>query len=109
MAKACLRPAAPGPYRGGCCLSRQPDQSSTSALRYGRRLTFHLLLAVAGEGADDGILLPSDAVSCTLSEGLSRGSLVLGLTLGVLLLARLGPGAGVGEVADGLHDSREWY
>ena len=65
-------------------------------------LTRDLLFAVARDGADDSVLLAADAVRGALDVALGLGGLVLGLALGVLLLARLGPGFGAGQVADGL-------
>lgn len=85
-------------------MSHPSSQSSTLAIWYLRRPTFHLLLAVACEGANDSILLSRDAVGCAIGKGLSPGGLVLYLALSVLL-ARLGPGTGAGEVTDGLDDN----
>lgn len=65
-------------------------------------LTRDLLLAVAHDGADDGVLLAGEAVHGALGVAFGLGGLVLGLALGVLLLARLGPGLGARQVANGL-------
>ena len=65
-------------------------------------LTSRLLLAVASHGADDGVLLAAETVHGALGVALSLGGVVLGLALGVLLLAGLLPRRGAGEVADGL-------
>ena len=65
-------------------------------------LTRGFLLAVTSEGAHYCVLLSTNAISSPLDVAFGLGGLVLGLALGVLLLARLGPGVGAGQVADGL-------
>ena len=67
-------------------------------------LTSRLLLAVASHGTDDGVLLAAETVHGALGVALGLGGLILGLALGVLLLAGLGPGGGAGEVTDRLDD-----
>ena len=62
-------------------------QLSTSTVRSERCLTCELLLTVAGNGADDGVLLATKAVGSALDVGLGLGGLVFDLALGVLLLA----------------------
>ena len=67
-------------------------------------LTCSLLLAVARDGTDDGILLAAETVHGALGVSLGLGGVVLCLALGVLVPARGGPGLGAGEVADRLDD-----
>ena len=67
--------------------------------------TSSLLLLVALDSADDVVNLPSDAIRGPLCVALGLRGLVLGLALGVLLLARLLPGLSTGEVADSLDRS----
>jgi len=66
--------------------------------------TRHLLLLVTGHGADDGVLLASEAVHTALDVGFGLGSLDLCLTGGMLLAARVGPGGRAGHVANRLDD-----
>ena len=63
------------------------------------------MLAITCDGAHDGILLTAETVHGALGVALGLGGLVLGLALGVLLLARLLPGLEAGDVADGLDGS----
>ncbi len=60
------------------------------------------MLPVASDGADDGVHLAGDAVDGALDVVLRLGGVVLGLALDVLFPARLLPGLGAGQVADGL-------
>lgn len=53
--------------------------------------TGNLLLTVTGDGTNDGVLLAANAVHGAFRVALGLGGLVLGLALGVLLLARLLP------------------
>ena len=62
------------------------------------------MLTVAGNGADDGVLLATKAVGSALDVGLGLGGLVFDLALGVLLLARLRPGGRTSDITDGLDD-----
>jgi len=59
---------------------------------------------VASDGANDGVLLSANAVSGTLSVTLGLGSLVLGLSSSVLLLARALPAGSAGQVTNALND-----
>lgn len=66
------------------------------------KLTRHLLLPVARDGADDGVHLARDAVDGALNVILRLGGVVLGLALDVLFPPGLLPGLGAGQVADRL-------
>jgi hypothetical protein len=59
-----------------------------------------LLLAVAGDGTDDRVLLADNAVGGALDVALGLCGADLSLACGVLLLARVGPGGGASDVAD---------
>jgi hypothetical protein len=59
-----------------------------------------LLLAVAGDGADDSVLLADETVGGALGVTLGLCGADLSLAGGVLLLAGVGPGGGAGDVAD---------
>ena len=61
-------------------------------------------MPVAGQRADDGILLARDAVRRALDVRLGLGGFVLRLARSVLLLPGLGPRGSAGNVADGLDD-----
>ncbi len=63
-------------------------------------LTCSLLGLVSGDGAKDIVFVTADAVSCALDISLRLSSLVFGFALSVLLLARLLPVCGAGQVAD---------
>ena len=63
-------------------------------------LTGHLLLPVASNGADDGILLPRHTVDCAVDVLFRLRGLVFGLSLLVLFASRLLPGLEPGRVAN---------
>jgi hypothetical protein len=67
-------------------------------------LTRSLLLAVASDSADNGVLLSTEAVGGAFSVTLGLGGLVLGLALGVLFTAGLGPRLKASGIADSLDD-----
>jgi hypothetical protein len=63
-----------------------------------------LLRVVSCDGANNGVFLSDNAVSGTLCISLGLSGFVLRLAGGVLLLSRLLPRSGAGEVADTLDD-----
>ena len=65
-------------------------------------LTGHLLLPVASNGANDGILLPRHTVDSAVDVLLRLRGLVLGLSLVVLFASGLLPGLEPGRVANHL-------
>jgi len=67
-------------------------------------LAGHLLVLVAGDGADNVVNLARDLVLGTLGVALGLGGLDLGLALSVLLLTGRLPVSGAEDVADGLLD-----
>jgi hypothetical protein len=63
-----------------------------------------LLRLVSCDGANNGILLSCKAVGGTLYISLGLSGFVLRLPGGMLLLSRLLPGSGAGDVSDTLDD-----
>jgi hypothetical protein len=59
-----------------------------------------LLLAVAGDGADDSVLLADDTVGGALDVALGLCGVVLGLARGVFLPAGVGPAGCASGIAD---------
>ena len=68
-------------------------------------LTGRLLLLVTSDGANNGILLPADAVECAVDVTLGFRSADFSLAGNVLLLAGLFPFRAAGEIANRLDDS----
>ena len=68
------------------------------------RPTFDFLLPVPGDCADDGVLLPCQAIEGPFGVTLSLSGVVFGLASGVLLLAGLLPRRQASHVADGLDE-----
>jgi len=67
-------------------------------------ITARLLLLVALDGAGDRIQFTPNTVHGSIDVAFGLGGLDLGFTSIVLLLARLGPGFGTGQVSSGLDD-----
>ena len=68
-------------------------------------LTGRLLLLVTSDGADNGILLPANAVECAIDVTLGFRGADLSLASNVLLLAGLFPFLAAGQIANRLDDS----
>lgn len=84
-----------------CCIFPAHKYYVSASLRWIRcARTLGLLRLVAGDRADDGVLLAGDAVGGALDVALGLRGVVLGLALGVLLLPGLLPRGRTGEVAD---------
>jgi len=71
-------------------------------LRTEIELTLGLLCLVAGDSADNSVLLALEAVTCALDVRLRFGSLNLSLACSVLLATRVDPRGSASQVADGL-------
>ena len=67
-------------------------------------LTRHLLLAVTGDGANNGILLPADAVECAFGVILGLCSLDLSFASSVFLPAGIRPCLAASQFANRLDD-----
>ena len=71
----------------------------------GRRIhTGCLLLTIASNGANDGVLLSAEIVEGTIGVSFSLSSFVLGLSGSMFLLARIGPRLGAGQATHRLDD-----
>ena len=80
-----------------------PHAQHASTTRQHKR-TSSLLLAIASNSPEHGVLAPANAVLDALDVALGLRGVVLGLALGVLLLPGLLPGGRAGQVANRLYD-----
>jgi hypothetical protein len=63
-----------------------------------------LLLSVANDSTDDGVLLSGQAIQGPFRVTFDLSGIILGFTSGVLFLARFLPGSRTSHVADSLDD-----
>jgi hypothetical protein len=79
-------------------------EEMTGKRRHAEKHTADLLLAIAGDGAEDGVLLSDDAVCSSVDVVLCASGVVLGLAAGMLFAAGLLPGGSPSEVTNCLYD-----